>query len=260
VADTSAFDLSGKVCLATAGAQGIGRGVALGLARAGADVAVADIHPAVERTAAEVRALGRQSLAIQANLTQRAECERAVDAVVEAFGRIDVLYNGVGGMRRAEDCSYYEVAALDLTEEDIDRTFAVTLKSTLFCAIAAARHMIAQGGGRIINTTSGYATSPGRGRLPYSIAKAGVSILTPGLASEWGPHGVLVNAISPYARTGATAERMDDPVAGERMRSRIAVGRFAEPEEMAGAVVFLASAAGSYVNGEVLTINGGRLY
>jgi 2-deoxy-D-gluconate 3-dehydrogenase len=252
------FDLSGTVVLATAGAQGIGRAVALGLARAGADVAVADVQPAVAETAAAIRALGRRSLAIQADLTQRAECERVVAATVEAFGRLDVLYNGVGGMRRPEDFSYYTVATLDLTEEELDRTFAVTLKSALFCAIAAVRQMVRQGGGRIINTTSGYATSPGPRRLPYSIAKAGVSAMTRTLAAEWGPQGILVNEISPYARSGATRERMDDPEQGARMRAQVALGRFAEPDEMAGAVVFLASAAASYVNGVTLTINGGR--
>jgi 2-deoxy-D-gluconate 3-dehydrogenase len=258
MSDSQPFDLSGLVALATAGAQGIGRAVALGLARAGADVAVADINPADEQAAADIRALGQQSLALQADLTRRAEAERVVAATVERFGRLDVLYNGVGGMRRAEDLAYYEVASLDLTEDDVDRAFALTLKSALFCSIAAARRMVQQGGGCIVNTTSGYARDPGPDRLPYSVAKAGVSAMTRTLAAEWGRHGIRVNEISPYARTATTAERMDDPVAGARMRSRVALGRFAEPAEMAGTVVYLASRAASYVSGQSIEVNGGR--
>lgn len=253
------FELTGKVAVATAAHQGIGKAIALGLARAGADVVVADINPSIEEVAQEIRDLGRQSLSIQADLMQRSEAERVVESTVAKFGRIDVLYNGVGGMRRPEDFSYYEVDTVDLTEEEVDRTFALTVKSGLFCSIAAARHMKQQGGGRIINTTSGFARNPGPGRVPYAIAKAGVSSMTQSLAAEWGRYGILVNEISPFARTHATAEKMDDPVLGERMRAGIAMQRFGEPDEMAGAVVFLASDAASYVNGITLIINGGRL-
>ncbi|MBO0773974.1 MAG: SDR family oxidoreductase, partial [Actinobacteria bacterium] len=151
------------------------------------------------------------------------------------------------------------VPAVEVTEAELDEAFAINVKSTLFCSAAAAPEMINRGSGSIINVTSRYAVIPSVGRLPYGVAKAGVSSLTRTLAREWGTGGIRVNEISPYARTAATDWRLHDPVERERLLAGIALGRVAEPYEVAGTAVFLASPLSSYVTGQTISVNGGRL-
>jgi NAD(P)-dependent dehydrogenase (short-subunit alcohol dehydrogenase family) len=246
------FALDGQVALVTGAARGLGRAIALALAHAGADVALGLRDAATgDALVAEVEALGRQALPLQMDVTRRDEVDAAVAATVERFGRIDVLVNNAGGGRMG--------AALDVTEEDFDHIVDVNLRSTFFVSQAAARHMIHQGGGRIVNMSSQAAFAALPRESVYCMAKAGISHLTKCLAVEWGPRGIAVNAVAPtFIATPGTEPALADPVFRAQVVQNIAaLHRIGEPVEVAGAVVFLASPAASLITGETLLIDGG---
>lgn len=250
------FDLSGKVALVTGANTGIGQGIALALAEAGADIAAAGRSPASE-TVDKVRALGRQGENFAADLSRVAAVQPLVDAVLGRFGRIDILVNNAGIIRRAD--------AVDFTEEDWDAVMDTNLKTLFFLCQAVGRHMIAriekeEGSGKIINIAS-MLTFQGGIRVPsYTASKSGVGGLTKLLANEWAAKGVQVNAIAPgYIATNNTAALQADETRNRQIMERIPAGRWGDPADIGGAAVFLASSASDYVQGHILAVDGGWL-
>ena len=246
------FDLSGKVAVVTGANTGIGQGIALALAAAGADVALVGRSAATE-TADKVRELGRKAEIISADLSTIEPVGRVIDETVEKLGRVDILVNNAGIIRRAD--------AVDFTEEDWDAVIDTNLKSVFFLGQAAARQMIAQGqGGKIINIAS-MLSFQGGFRVPsYTAAKSGVAGLTKAMATEWAAHGITVNAIAPgYIATNNTAALQADETRNRQIMERIPAGRWGSPDDMGGAAVFLASSASDYVQGHILAVDGGWL-
>jgi 2-deoxy-D-gluconate 3-dehydrogenase len=244
------FDLTGKVALVTGASGGLGAGMAIALAQAGADVVVHGNSRLCEETCAAVKAAGRRAASVKANLRQRAESDRAIAEAIAAFGQLDILVNNAGTVRRAP--------AADHGDEDWDMVVEVNLTSVFRLARAAGRHFLAQGRGKVVNIASllsfqGGITVPG-----YAAAKGGVAQLTKALANEWAGRGVNVNAIAPgYMVTDNTAALRADPTRYRQILERIPAGRWGDPYDLGGAVVFLSSAASDYVHGHVLTVDGG---
>jgi 2-dehydro-3-deoxy-D-gluconate 5-dehydrogenase len=248
---TNPFDLSGKAALVTGANTGIGQAIAVALAGAGADVALAGRSRADE-TAEQVRALERRAALIEADLSTTAPVQEAVDQTIAALGGLDILVNNAGIIRRAD--------AVDFSEADWDAVIDTNLKSLFFLCQAAGRHMIAQGAGKIVNIAS-LLSFQGGIRVPsYTAAKSGVAGLTRALANEWAGKGVNVNAIAPgYIATNNTAALQADETRNRQILERIPAGRWGDPKDIAGAAVFLASSAADYVNGHVLAVDGGWL-
>jgi NAD(P)-dependent dehydrogenase (short-subunit alcohol dehydrogenase family) len=246
------FDVEGRTALVTGAARGIGRTVALALADAGADVALGlrDVADA-EDLEAEIAGMERRSIRVAMDVRDLAQITAAVDDVAAAFGRLDILVNnaGLGPANKAED----------VTEDDYDLTFDVNVKGTFFSSQAAAKAMIPQGFGRIINLSSqaGFVALPTES--VYCATKAAISHLTRCLAVEWGPHGITVNAVAPtFIRTPGTEPDLADPAFHADVVERIAaLHRIGEPNDVAGAVVFLASPAADLITGTTLLIDGG---
>jgi len=246
-----AFDLSGTAAIVTGANQGIGQAVALALVGAGADVALAGRSRADE-TAAQVQALGRRAVLIEADLGSVEPVRRIVDEALAAFGRLDILVNNAGIIRRAD--------ALDYSEADWDAVVDTDLKSLFFLCQAAGRHMIGRGRGKIVNIAS-LLSFQGGIRVPaYAAAKSGVAGLTKALANEWAGKGVNVNAIAPgYIATNNTEALRADETRNRQIIERIPAGRWGAPSDIGGAALFLASPASDYVNGHILAVDGGWL-
>ena len=246
---TGLFDLTGKVALVTGANTGIGQGIALALAEAGADIAAAGRSPASE-TVDQVRALGRNAENFAADLSTTAAIQPLVEAVLDRFGRIDILINNAGIIRRAD--------AVDFTEADWDAVIDTNLKSVFFLCQAVGRHMLARGSGKIVNIAS-MLTFQGGIRVPsYTASKSGVGGLTKLLANEWAARGVQVNAIAPgYIATNNTAALQADESRNRQIMDRIPAGRWGDPADLGGAAVFLASRASDYVQGHILAVDGG---
>jgi len=244
------FDLTGKVALVTGGNVGLGQGIALALAEAGADIASVARRPS-DDTVGKARALGRRSVSIQADLTSIAPVERILDEVEAALGPVDILVNNAGIIRRAD--------AVDFSEQDWDDVMNVNLKVLFFLSQAAVRRMIAAGRpGKIINTASMLSFQGGIRVPSYTASKSGVAGLTKLMANEWARHGINANAIAPgYFATDNTQALQDDPVRSREILARIPAGRWGEPSDLGGAAVFLASAASDYVQGVILPVDGG---
>jgi 2-deoxy-D-gluconate 3-dehydrogenase len=250
------FDLTGKVALVTGANTGIGQGIALALAAAGADIAAVGRTPAQE-TAGKVEALGQRCLLVSADLSSIAPVGDVVAQVVEKLGGFHILVNNAGIIRRAD--------ALDFSEEDWDAVIDTNLKSVFFLCQAAARHMVARHAatgvrGKIINIAS-MLSFQGGVRVPsYTASKSGVAGLTKLLANEWAAKGINVNAIAPgYIATNNTAALQADETRNRQIMERIPEGRWGAPEDIGGAAVFLASSAADYVQGHVLAVDGGWL-
>ena len=252
----SAFDLTGRVAAVTGANTGIGQGIALALAEAGADIAAIGRTPASE-TAKQIRALGRRCELVPADLSSIAPVGAAVDTVVEQLGRLDILVNNAGVIRRDD--------ALDFSEADWDAVIDTNLKAPFFLAQAAARHMAGWSSpvgkrGKIINIAS-MLSFQGGVRVPsYTAAKSGLAGLTKLLANEWAARGINVNAIAPgYIATANTAALQADETRNRQILERIPEGRWGSPEDIGGAAVFLASSAADYVQGHILAVDGGWL-
>jgi len=245
------FDLSGKVAIVTGANTGIGQAIALALAEAGADIAAVGRTPAQE-TVEKARALGRRAEIVSADLSTIEPVQRIVDETVDKLGGLDILVNNAGIIRRAD--------AVDFTEEDWDAVVDTNLKSVFFLCQAAGRHMIANGGGKIINIAS-MLTFQGGIRVPsYTASKSGIGGLTKLLANEWASKGVNVNAIAPgYIATNNTAALQADEVRNKSILDRIPAGRWGDASDLGGAAVFLASRAADYVQGHILAVDGGWL-
>ena len=245
------FDLTGKVALVTGANTGIGQAIAVALAAAGADVALAGRSRADE-TAARVEAEGRRAILIEADLGSTAPVQRVVDETLGAFGRVDILVNNAGIIRRAD--------AAEFSEADWDAVIDTNLKSLFFLCQAAGRHMLGQSKGKIVNIAS-LLSFQGGIRVPsYTASKSGVAGLTKLLANEWAAKGINVNAIAPgYIATNNTAALQADGTRNRQILERIPAGRWGDPKDIAGAAVFLASPAADYVNGHILAVDGGWL-
>jgi len=248
----SEFDLDGKFAFVTGGGRGLGRAGALALAQAGAHVAlVSRTRSQLEETAVMVERLGRKAFVVTADIRNSQQIDGAVERVVDAFGRIDILFNNAGTNVRKP--------VVEMTDEDWHTIMETNVKGIFMVARAVARQMIAQKSGRIINMSSVSAVSPERDKVVYASSKAAVSQFTKGLALELAPHGITVNAIAPgYMMTPLVRGYLEaDAERYRRIVQRIALGRIGQPEEIGGALVFLASDAARYITGSTITIDGG---
>jgi 2-deoxy-D-gluconate 3-dehydrogenase len=245
------FDLTGRVAAVTGANTGIGRGIAEALAAAGADIAAIGRSDPAE-TLAAARALGRRTAWVEADLGARPDHAAVIGQVVAELGGLHVLVNNAGIIRRN--------SSLDFTEADWDAVIDVNLKSVFFLSQAAARHMIPNGGGKIINIASMLSFQGGIRVPSYTASKSGVAGLTRILANEWAASGINVNAIAPgYFATNNTAALQADVKRNAEILARIPAGRWGDPQDLGGAAVFLASSASNYVQGIVLPVDGGWL-
>jgi len=244
--------LQGKKAIVTGGGRGLGRAIALGFAREGADVAIAEIDSQTGHdTVAEIEKLGRQSVFIKTDVSRKSDIDAMVAQAIETFGRIDILMNNAG----------IHIAApfLEVSEELYDRTLNTNLKSQFFCAQAVARHMVEQGGGKIINTSSISAEVADPGASHYCVGKGGVQMLTRAAALELAEHNIQVNAIAPGTFKTKLTPWYDEPDSVEYCKRFVPAGRFAQPEELVGAAILLASDDSSYMNGTTIVIDGGLM-
>jgi len=246
------FALTGQAALVTGAARGLGRAISLALAAAGADVALGlrDVNSATD-LAAEIEALGRHALPLQMDVTKLDQISRAVETASTEFGKLDILVNNAG--------NGFTNLAIDIPEAEFDATLNINLKATFFAAQAAAKMMVRQNSGRIINMSSqaGFAALPTESI--YCASKAAVSHLTKCLAVEWGKYNITVNAVAPtFIKTPGTEQALADPAFRADVIERIAgLHRIGEPVEVAGTVVFLASPAASLITGHTILIDGG---
>jgi 2-deoxy-D-gluconate 3-dehydrogenase len=244
------FNLKGKVALVTGSSRGLGAGIAIALAEAGASVAVHGSTRIPEATRQQLIAMGAEQTALVGDVGDREVCARLVEETVEQFGRIDILVNNAGIIRRA--------LAAEYSEEDWQAVLDVDLTSVFRLTQQAGRHMLAQGSGKIINIAS-LLTFQGGIMVPaYSAAKGGVGQLTKAFANEWAAKGVNVNAIAPgYMATDNTEALQNNPARANEILGRIPAGRWGTPEDLSGAAVFLASSASNYMNGHIMVVDGG---
>jgi NAD(P)-dependent dehydrogenase (short-subunit alcohol dehydrogenase family) len=248
----SEFRLRGKIAFVTGGGRGLGRAGALAFAGAGADVVlVSRTRAQLDETATLIQALGRKAVVAAADTRSGAEVEAAVSAAVNAFGRIDILFNNAGTNIRKN--------VVDMPDEDWHTIMDTNVKGAFLVARAVARQMVRQGSGTIINMSSMSAASAEPTKAVYAASKGAMALFTKGLALELAPHGIRVNAIAPgYMLTSLVKGGLDaDPERKKRVLARIPLGRLGEPEEIGGALVFLASDAASYITGATITIDGG---
>ncbi len=247
------FKLDGKVALVTGAGQGLGQAMSLGLAEAGADIASLD-RTGCEGTCESVRALGRKYHESVVDL-RKASVEKLNDVVaniVKELGRIDILVNNAGTIRRTP--------AVDFSETDWDDVLQINLKAAFFLSQAVARVMIPQGSGKIINVASMLSFQGGITVPSYTASKSGIAGITRALANEWAKHNINVNAIAPgYMATDNTAALRADPNRSTSILDRIPAARWGTPDDLKGAVVFLASPASDYLNGAIIPVDGGWL-
>jgi NAD(P)-dependent dehydrogenase (short-subunit alcohol dehydrogenase family) len=244
--------LKDRVAVVTGAARGIGCGIALALAREGARVAACDLELGLlDDVSRRVQEMGGRAMALAVDVTRKEQIERAVGQVLDRWGQIDILVNNAG---------IYEVLPVEaISEEQWDRVLAVNLKGTFLCCQAVIPAMKRQGSGRIVSMASSAGKSGGTlAGAHYSVSKAGVICLTKQLARELGPHGITANAVAP-GRIDTPMIHLASDEENEAFRRRTPLGRLGTPEDVAGAVVFLASDEASFITGEILDVNGGLL-
>ncbi len=246
------FKLDDKVAIVTGGAQGLGQGIAVGLAEAGADIAVVDILDMSE-TRKRVESLGRRCATIPANLMETGCIPTIIESTVKELGGIDILFNNAGIIRRAP--------ITEFTEKDWDDVMNINIRTLFFLSQAVGKVMIEQGrGGKIVNTASMLSFQGGILVPSYTASKSAVMGLTRLLANELGAHGINVNAIAPgYMATENTKALREDPARNKAILDRIPAGRWGTPQDLQGAAVFLASAAAQYIQGYTIAVDGGWL-
>ena len=246
------FSLKGKTALVTGSSRGLGAGIALALAEAGAQVAVHSSRSSPDATRELIAGSGGRAAAFVADVSDEAACRRLVAQVLEEFGAIDILVNNAGITRRAQ--------AVEHSIEDWNAVLATNLTSVFRMTQLAGEHMLSRGSGKVINIAS-LLTFQGGVRAPaYAAAKGGVGQLTKAFANEWASKGINVNAIAPgYMATELTEPLLNDPERSRQILERIPAGRWGTPSDLGGAAVFLASEAGSYIHGHILCVDGGWL-
>jgi len=253
--DYSSFGLKDKIAIVTGASQGIGKAIALGLAQAGAHLVLAKYpgprNEEIAAVKAEIEALGRKALIVQTDVSDVAQVRALMDQTVEAFGRIDILVNNAGWTGNT--------LALEVTEEEYDKTMDSSLKSVFFACQAAARVMIPRGGGKIVNIGSNFGVIAFKSRSVYAAAKAGVHHLSRALSLEWARQGVNVNVVAPcITETDSRKVILERPGYKEwATQTMLPVGRWNQPEDLVGAVLFLSSSMSDMVVGHVLMVDGG---
>jgi 2-dehydro-3-deoxy-D-gluconate 5-dehydrogenase len=253
--DYSSFGLKDKIAIVTGASQGIGKAIAMGLAQAGAHLVLAKHpegrHVEIKKVQAEIEALGRKAIILITDVTNVGQVREMVDKVKETFGRIDILVNNASWTGTGP--------ALEVTEEEYDKTLDAQLKSVFFACQAAARVMIPQGRGKIINIGSNFGIVAFQGRAVYAGAKAGVHHLSRALSLEWAKHGVTVNVVAPcITETDSRKVILEKPGYKEWATTQmLPVGRWNQPEDLVGAVLFLSSHLSDMVVGHVLMVDGG---
>jgi NAD(P)-dependent dehydrogenase (short-subunit alcohol dehydrogenase family) len=249
----SILSLEGKVAVVTGGTSGIGRAMSLGLAEAGADVvATARRQQQVDETAAEIEARGRKTLRIASDVCERETLEKLLAGVLEGFGKVDILINCAGRIKRTP--------TLTVSEEEWTGIIDTNLTGTLRACQVFGKHMLERGYGRIVNIASLNSFVALNEVAAYAASKAGVVSLTRSLAVEWSKKGVTVNAIAPGVfRTELNAALLDSTPRGQELLMRTPMGRFGKTEELVGAAIFLASDASSFVTGQTIVVDGGFL-
>lgn len=247
------FSLEGRVAVVTGGTSGIGRALSLGLADAGADViASARRKEQVDKTAGEIETRGRKTLRLSSDVGDRGTLETLLAAVLERFGKVDILVNCAGTIKRTP--------TLDMPEAEWTNILNTNLTGTLRACQVFGRHMLERGYGRIINIASLNSFVALSEVAAYAASKAGVASLTRSLAVEWSKKGVTVNAVAPGVfRTDLNAQLLDSTPRGQELLMRTPMGRFGKTEELVGATVYLASDAASFVTGQILVVDGGFL-
>ncbi len=247
------FSLEGRTAVVTGGSSGIGRALSLGLAEAGADViATARRQAQVNETAGAIEALGRKTLRLTSDVCDRGSLEKLLAAALEAFGKVDILVNCAGIIKRAP--------TLDFPEEEWNAILNTNLTGTLRACQVFGRPMLERGYGRIVNIASLNSFVSLSEVAAYAASKAGVAALTRSLAVEWSKKGVTVNAVAPGVfRTDLNAKLLDSSPRGQELLMRTPMGRFGKTEELIGATVFFASDSSSFVTGQILAVDGGFL-
>lgn len=246
------FKLDGKVAAITGATRGIGRALALSLAEAGADIALLQRNPNTDTVKQEIEALGRKCIIVSCDLEQEDQVKNAIPAVVDHFGKIDILVNNGGIQRRSP--------SVDFSKKDWNDVIQVNLNAVWTLCQQAGRYMVKQRSGKIINLASLLSFQGGFTVPAYAAAKGGVAQLTKALANEWAKHDVNVNAIVPgYIATDMNTALINDEVRARQILERIPAGRWGNPDDFKGTVLFLASDASNYVHGHLLAVDGGWL-
>lgn len=249
-AEMNFFDLSGKVALVTGGAVGLGGGISLGLAKAGADIIIVTSNDRNRETQQQIESMGRKTHTIVANLMEEGAVEKVVKEAIAAFGKIDILVNNAGIIRRTP--------AADHSAQDWHDVINLNLHAAFFLSQQVGRHMIEQGSGKIINIASMLSFQGGINVPGYTASKHAIAGVTKALANEWASKNIQVNAIAPgYMETDNTAALRADKTRNEQILVRIPAGRWGTPEDLQGPVIFLASRASDYMSGEVICVDGG---
>lgn len=251
-------DAKRQQVIVTGAARGLGQAIAQGFLDAGAEVTGIDLRDEIKREGSPEAERGDWH-GVTADLTDGAEVKRAVREAIATMGGVTTLINGAGGMRARGSLAWYSSPTLELTDEQIEDTFNLSVKSALIASIEVAKQMIEAGApGAILNIGSYFGERPAPRRVPYGLSKAAITNLTQSLSAEWGEHGIRVNELVPYAKTDATRARMEAPETGPQMMEKIALGRFAEAEEMVPTVLFICSDDAAYMSGARVHVDGGR--
>ncbi len=248
------FSLKGKSGIVTGGGSGIGKAIAKGIVEAGAEIVIAGRNKErLEEAVKEIKKFGGPVVAVRANISKMEDIKKLVDQTVETFGKIDFLFNNAGIIRRTP--------SEDFTEKDWDETIQINLKGPFFLAQAVARVMISQKRkGKIINTSSLAAVQGGKRVPAYVASKGGLAQVTKSMANDWAKYNILVNAIGPgWVKTELTEPLQKDKERFTEITNRIPLGRWAEPEDLVGTAIFLASDASDYITGQTIFVDGGWL-